>query len=139
MPAAITGQKAAISLVTSALSIVTTMIKPPSYTVDDIEIPNLALDPGACMPMDPGDLAKPGVIEVEFEDDESLNITGALRVKQDVIITFRPPAGLTNGATQTWASAYLKMYDPAALATGQRRIGKLQIQVRGFPTKVAAS
>lgn len=139
MPAAITGQKSAISLVTSALSIVTTMIKPPSYTVDDIETPKLSLAAGDPMPSEPGDLPKPGAIEVEFEDDESLNITGALRVKQNVVITFAPPPGLTNGATQTWANAYVKSYDPAPLATGQRRIGKMMIQVSTLPVKVAAN
>jgi hypothetical protein len=89
--------------------------------------------------MEPTDLPAPGTIEVEFEADESLEPEDWLLLKQTVILTFPVPAGMTNGATKTWAGAFIRSYAPGSLQTNGRRLSTLSVQVAGYPVYAAAT
>lgn len=136
-----TGQKSAITFgTTTALnSLKKTRLTEPNYEGDTFESGDLSLDPLACMPMEPSDLPKPGMIEVEFEADEALDESTFLLLKQTVTITYRPNPGQTNGATKVWANAFILSYNPGALETGGRRLSTISVQVTGYPTRTAGS
>lgn len=136
-----TGQKSAITFgTTTALNALKkTRITEPNYEGDTFESADLSLDPLACMPMEPSDLPKPGMIELEFEADEALDESTFLLLKQTVTITYRPGTGQTNGATKVWANAFVLSYNPGGLETGGRRLSTISVQVTGYPARTPAS
>jgi hypothetical protein len=139
MAAKKTGQKSAVTFATGPTTLVVTSITEPDYDGDSFESPTLALDPRACMPVEPTDLVTPGMIEIEFEADEALVVGTWILLKQTVTITFPPPPSLTNGATKVFANAFIKSYKPGALQTNGRRLSTISVQVAGFPTLTAAT
>lgn len=132
-----TGQKSTLTLSATSGLPKLIAITPPSFEGDTVPRPTLDLDAGDAIPMDPGDLVTPGVITVEVEHDEAFD--PPLQVKQNAIITYPIPAGLTNAATDTHTDAFILSYTPNELRTGTRRTANLSIQVRDRPTKAAAS
>jgi hypothetical protein len=139
MAAKKTGQQAVVTFATAPTGIGTTQITEPDYDGDSFESPTLALDPRDCMPMEPTDLPVPGMLEVEFEADESLEVEDFILLKQTVTLTFPVPAGMTNGGTKVWANAFVKSYKPGGLSTNGRRLSTLSVQVTSYPVVTAAS
>ncbi len=132
-----TGQKTGVAFTGLTQTVIS--VTPPSYTGGMVEMPNLELDVGECIPMEPADLVSPGEVVIVVEDDESFDPETLIHKKQDLTLTHRVPAGLTNGATEVYADAFLKSYDRSEHGTGVRREATATIQVPDYPTRAAAS